>query len=246
MERQQREETNNGLFAGLNTLNIKKYDGFGRRAYLDWKESILEQLNILGATPLVTNRELCFNPTSANKEKQAKHVIRQYLDSKFNYVRVNLCTYDTIQALDRKFANRTDENKFNIIAKMNALRYRVPVRKMFEEFDELVRELKAEEDNQPITHLAVYIYSKMPIEYSATIATLKQSNITSLDEIYAKLEAHEAQMKVNHFYTPRVLQANNHSDVWGPPQVESNTGHKYFVSFIDEYSHYCVVFLLSS
>ena len=37
-----------------------------------------------------------------------------------------------------------------------------------------------------------------------------------------------------------------HSDVCGPMQTSTFGGKRYFVTFIDEYSHYCVVYLLKS
>ena len=36
-----------------------------------------------------------------------------------------------------------------------------------------------------------------------------------------------------------------HSDVCGPMQTVSNGGHKYFVTFIDDYTRYCTVFFMS-
>ncbi|KAG3044231.1 hypothetical protein PI125_g27222 [Phytophthora idaei] len=35
-----------------------------------------------------------------------------------------------------------------------------------------------------------------------------------------------------------------HSDVCGPMQTSTFSGKRYFVTFIDEYSHFCVVYLL--
>ena len=37
-----------------------------------------------------------------------------------------------------------------------------------------------------------------------------------------------------------------HSDVCGPMQAHTYSGKRYFVTFVDEYSHYCMVFLLKN
>ena len=37
-----------------------------------------------------------------------------------------------------------------------------------------------------------------------------------------------------------------HSDVCGPMQTPNLSGKSYFATFIDEYSHYCVVFLIKN
>jgi hypothetical protein len=37
-----------------------------------------------------------------------------------------------------------------------------------------------------------------------------------------------------------------HSDVWGPSPVPSMSGFRYFVIFVDDFSHYTLVFLMKS
>jgi hypothetical protein len=37
-----------------------------------------------------------------------------------------------------------------------------------------------------------------------------------------------------------------HTDVCGPIDIETHDGKKYFVAFLDDFSHFCVVYLLSS
>jgi hypothetical protein len=37
-----------------------------------------------------------------------------------------------------------------------------------------------------------------------------------------------------------------HTDVCGPIDIETHDGKKYFVTFLDDFSHFCVVYLLSN
>ena len=37
-----------------------------------------------------------------------------------------------------------------------------------------------------------------------------------------------------------------HSDVWGPLKYETKSGHKYFIVFIDDFSRFTSVYLLSN
>ena len=43
-----------------------------------------------------------------------------------------------------------------------------------------------------------------------------------------------------------MLLEDIHSDVFGLMKTPTFGGKRYFVTFIDEYSHYCVVFLLQN
>jgi hypothetical protein len=35
-----------------------------------------------------------------------------------------------------------------------------------------------------------------------------------------------------------------HSDVWGPSHVATKGGSRYYISFIDDHTHYCLVYLM--
>jgi hypothetical protein len=37
-----------------------------------------------------------------------------------------------------------------------------------------------------------------------------------------------------------------HSDIWGPSPIYSIGGSRYFVVFVDDYSHYSWIFLMST
>ena len=79
---------------------------------------------------------------------------------------------------------------------------------------------------------------------------LFRSLFKNLDCNYLHCETCHLSKSHRNSYKSKIYHASKpfyliHSDVWGPSKINTTSGKKWFVTFIDDYTRLCWVFLMS-
>lgn len=196
--------------------------------YMVWKSRVFGVLRSKDLESVITSETIDNSAKGRKNEGIAKNIIQCNISNMLYpvYVEEGQTARELIQKLDNHFLRKSLEMIFKLKEQLNTLRYKLPLKNMFDEYQTLLNRLSAADGPLTESDKIYMLFLKMPAIYRPTIEALKCNESLTLQKAMDRLLAREAEMEQEQRNEPKVLYAQNFRNPQSFHRDHKKYGHK--------------------